>query len=227
MPFKNSVGARVGTWAIAWLVLISVAHWLLNGDHRTRNRLVMGYMPVITNLACPLLDAASETGDGLRFEALKFASFAEMAEALRNRHIDAAFMIAPLAIVLRQQNEDVKVVYIGNRHESTLVVRSDIAAEDFGDLAGRTLAVPMRYSGHNISAHQFAEEYGRDGAAVNIVEMNPPDMAAALAAGALEAYSWASPLLPRQHPAATPGCFTMSRRCGQVSSAIWSSSDRT
>ena len=60
----------------------------------------MGYMPVITNLASPLLDYATRDGDGVRFRALKFASFAEMAEALRNNQIQAAFMIAPLSIVL-------------------------------------------------------------------------------------------------------------------------------
>jgi NitT/TauT family transport system substrate-binding protein len=174
--------------SMVWLLLISGLHWAVNGEHGDREVLVMGYMPVITNLACPILDAASEHGDGVRFEALKFASFAEMAEALRNGHIQAAFIIAPLAVVLRQQGEEVRVVYIGNRHESTLVVRSDLEARSFGDLAGRTLAVPMRYSGHNISAHQLAEEYGARGRQVRIVEMNPPDMASALATGALDAY---------------------------------------
>ena len=60
----------------------------------------MGYMPVISNLAAPILDYVTKDGDGVRFEAVKFSSFAEMAEALRNGHIQVAFIIAPLAIVL-------------------------------------------------------------------------------------------------------------------------------
>ena len=83
----------------------------------------MGYMPVVTNLAAPLLDHASKDGTGLSFEALKFSSFSEMGESLRNGHIHAAFIIAPLSIVLHQQDAGVKLVYIGNRHESTLVYR--------------------------------------------------------------------------------------------------------
>lgn len=147
----------------------------------------MGYMPVVTNLASPLLDYATRGGNGVRFKALKFASFAEMAEALRNDQIQAAFMIAPLSIVLRQQGEDVKIIYIGNRHESTLVVRKNLNAKHLTDLSGKTLAVPMRYSGHNLSILQLMEATGLAGQ-IHVVEMNPPDMASALAAGSLDAY---------------------------------------
>ena len=107
-----------------WLIFIAAMHQQLNTEHVSgRKQITMGYMPVITNLASPILDYVSKDGDGTRYKSLKFSSFAEMAEALRNGQIDAAFIIAPLAIELRQQGEDVKVVYIGNRHESTLVAR--------------------------------------------------------------------------------------------------------
>ncbi|MHC4455600.1 MAG: ABC transporter substrate-binding protein [Planctomycetota bacterium] len=177
----------VGMAAAGWLVFISGFHWWLNLDHGKRRVVNMGYMPVITNLASPLLDYATRDGNGIRFRALKFTSFAEMAEALRNNQIQAAFMIAPLSIVLRQQGEDVKIIYIGNRHESTLVARKDLNVKQLSDLAGKTLAVPMRYSGHNLSILQLMEETGLFGQ-INVVEMNPPDMASALAAGSLDAY---------------------------------------
>ncbi|MBE9559334.1 MAG: ABC transporter substrate-binding protein [Proteobacteria bacterium] len=163
-------------------------HQQLNvAEDSGRKQITMGYMPVITNLASPILDYASKEGDGIRFKSLKFASFAEMAEALRNGQIDAAFIIAPLAIKLRQQGEDVKVVYIGNRHESTLVARTGLDVKNVHDLAGKTVAVPMRYSGHNLSILQLIENNGLEGR-IKVVEMNPPDMAAALSAGSLDAY---------------------------------------
>jgi len=191
---KNPPGRRVSVgWFVAlaaagWLALISWLHYQLNFDHSWREVLRMGYMPVITNLACPLLDYATLHGGGIRFEALKFSSFAEMGEALRSNEIQAAFIIAPLSIVLHQQGAGVKIVYIGNRHESTLVYRNDLKVKDFSDFAGKTIAVPMRYSGHNLSARQLAEKFGVSGSNLKIVEMNPPDMAAALVAGALDAY---------------------------------------
>jgi NitT/TauT family transport system substrate-binding protein len=185
---RLSTGSRITFVAIGWLVLICWLHYWLNIEHSTRQVIRMGYMPVITNLACPLLDFASKESGPVRFEALKFSSFAEMGEALRGDQIQAAFIIAPLAVVLHQQGAGVKIVYIGNRHESTLVYRKDLQVKTFRDLAGKSIAVPMRFSGHNLAARQLAEKYGLAGADLNIVEMNPPDMPSALAAGALDAY---------------------------------------
>jgi len=182
-----SLPLRYGIAAISWLIIISLLHYQLNFSHEKRIVLRMGYMPVITNLAAPLLDQASiNTGD-YRFKAIKFSSFAEMAEALRNDHIDVAFIIAPLAIVLKQQGENVKIVYIGNRNESTIVVRKDLDIKQFSDLSGKTLAVPMRYSGHYLEILE-QEHKTATNPAINIVEMNPPDMAVALATGTLDAY---------------------------------------
>ena len=184
----HSYPLRIGVLAVAWLVIITFLHYYLNTEHDRRQIVQMGYMPVITNLAAPLLDFASRKGDSdIRFRAIKFASFAEMAEALRNNEIQAGFIIAPLSIVLRQQGEDVKVVYIGNRHESTLVARKELKIKSFDDLAGHTVAVPMRYSGHNLCLLEMMDEAGFQDQ-INIVEMNPPDMASALAAGSLDAY---------------------------------------
>jgi NitT/TauT family transport system substrate-binding protein len=188
LSWKNSsLPLRITILSIAWLVLISGLHYALNVYEGKRKVVQFGYMPVITNMAAPLLDHASRDTDGIRFKSLKFSSFAEMAEALRNDHIQAAFIIAPLSIVLRQQGEDIKVVYIGNRHESTLVAKKDLQARSLADLAGKTIAVPMRFSGHNLGLRQqLAKEGLLD--SIRIVEMNPPDMASAMTTGALDAY---------------------------------------
>ncbi|MCI5221563.1 MAG: ABC transporter substrate-binding protein [Candidatus Electrothrix sp. AR4] len=93
-----------------------------------------------------------------------------------------------MSIVLRQQGVDIKVVYIGNRHESTLVTKKDLHIKNVQDLAGRTVAVPMRYSGHNLSLLRLMEEYEMGDDDINIVELNPPDMASGMVSGALDAY---------------------------------------
>lgn len=184
----HSYPLRLFVMALAWFFFIALLHFTINSENEARQVVNMGYMPVITNLAAPLLDHASQGGqDGLRFKAIKFSSFAEMAEALRNDDIQAAFIIAPLSIVLRQQGEDVKVVYIGNRHESTLVVRKALKIKSLQELSGKTIAVPMRYSGHNLGLLQLISQAGLDNQ-IRVVEMNPPDMASALASGSLDAY---------------------------------------
>ena len=181
LPFKLFVIPLI------WLLAISAVHYRLNFESSERRVFRMGYMPVITNLAAPLLDYASKDGNDVRFKAIKYSSFAEMAESIRNNQIDAAFMIAPLSVVLRQQGADVKLVYIGNRHESSLVTRKELNISAFPQLAGKTIAVPMRFSGHNLATLQLVKKYQLEGD-INIVEMNPPDMAAALASGELDAY---------------------------------------
>ena len=196
MPFNRNPAAgsrrlplpvKLGLFFLVWLVFIAWFHYRLNHWSMDRTMVRMGYMPVVTNLAAPLLDYVSRQGAGVLFEAVKFASFAEMAEALRNDSIQAAFIIAPLAVVLRQQGVDVKVVMVGNRHESTLVARKALNATRLEDLSGRTIAVPMRYSGHNLCLQKMIEEKGLGGK-IRVVEMNPPDMASALTSGALDAY---------------------------------------
>jgi NitT/TauT family transport system substrate-binding protein len=187
---KKFVWSR--TWAFAlgsilWVVLISGLHWWLNFDHGDQKIVKMGYMPVVTNMAAPLLDYASTKDSEVHFKALKFSSFAEMGETLRNDEIQVAFIIAPLSIVLRQQGADVKIIYIGNRHESTLVTRTDLNITDIQGLVGKTVAVPMRFSGHNLSLLRLMEENNLRGE-INVVELNPPDMASALATGSLDAY---------------------------------------
>jgi NitT/TauT family transport system substrate-binding protein len=183
----SSRSVRLTLLALGWLGLISALHYQLNVRESPRQTVRLGYMPVITNLAAPLLDAASRDGNGIRFKALKFSSFAEIAEALRNDEIQAAFIISPLAIVLKQQGVDIRIISIGNRHESTLVTRRDLGIGSFEDLAGKTVAVPMRYSGHNLLLLREIKKRGLAGQ-VKIVEMNPPDMAAAMATKTLDAY---------------------------------------
>ncbi|KOR27437.1 hypothetical protein TI03_06910 [Achromatium sp. WMS1] len=202
MPFnilnRLEAGWRVLILATVWLLIISFLHYQLNFLHEERRIITLGYMPVVTNLSAPILDYASKSINSgrYRFVAMKFASFAEMAESLRHGHIDAAFMIAPLSIVLRQQGEDVKVVYIGNRHESTMVTQKALQIKSIADLDGKTVAVPMRYSGHNLALRRLLVEQAPT-ANVNIVEMNPPDMAAALTSGALDAYFVGEPFAAR------------------------------
>jgi NitT/TauT family transport system substrate-binding protein len=187
---------RVVFFAAVWLIFISGLHYGLNVDHGNVRVIRMGYMPVISNLACPLLDYASHSSNELRFRAIKFSSFAEMGEALRNHDIHVAFIIAPLSVLLRQQGEDVKIVYIGNRHESTLVANSSLNIKKFTDLVGKTVAVPIRYSGHYLIMLELIERYGMEGQ-INLVEMNPPDMPSALSAGAISAYLVGEPFAAR------------------------------
>ncbi len=176
---KTAVGV------VAWVIFISVAHYFLNCRDEHIDCVKIGYMPVISNLSVPIMAEAAAQNGKVSINAIRFSSFADMADALRNEQLDIAFIIAPLAIALRQQGVGIKLCYVGNRHESTLVARAGI--QTFADLAGGTVAVPLRFSGHYILLRELAHRFGI-GDSLHLVEMNPPDMASALVAGGLDAY---------------------------------------
>ncbi len=176
---------KIAVGVTVWVIFISLAHYFLNCRDGQTNNVKIGYMPVISNLSVPIMAEAAAQGAPVGINAIKFSSFADMADALRNEQLDVAFIIAPLAIALKQQGVDIKVCYVGNRHESTLVAREGL--NTFQDLAGKTVAVPLRFSGHYILLKELADRFGM-GEALHIVEMNPPDMASAMVAGGLDAY---------------------------------------
>jgi len=194
----SSTAVRLGVAAAVWLISIGALHRWRNGEDEGVRIVRMGHMPVLSNLSCPVLDEASRGAD-VRLSALKFSSFAEMGEAFRNHSIDAAFIIAPLPIVLRSQGVPAKIVYIGNRHESTLVARRELglARGQFRLLAGRTVAVPLRFSGHALALRRLLRANRMEESAIRIVEMPPPDMAAALQNGSLDAYFVGEPFAAR------------------------------
>jgi NitT/TauT family transport system substrate-binding protein len=178
---------RAATLAVIWLVLISALHAHFNADRKSSRKVLMGYMPVVANLAAPLVDEASKAME-VHFQAMKFASFAEMSEAFRSGHIQVAFIIAPLAVVLFQQGVPLSVVCIGNRHESTLVGRKDLPTGELSGLVGKTVAVPIRYSGHLLALKRYMREHGLPEDAIRLVEIPPPDMPAALATGGVDGF---------------------------------------
>ena len=76
------------------------------------------------------------------------------------------------------------------------MTRRSAKIRSLSDLAGNKIAVPSRFSGHNITLRKLIKKQGLEGQ-INIVEMNPPDMAAALSSGALDAYFVGEPFAAR------------------------------
>ena len=107
---------------------------------------------------------------------------------MKSGRLDATFMIAPLAMKLREQGVRVKIVYLGHRDGSTIMVRKDLAAQNLKDLEGKTLALPSKYSNQNLVIHKLMHDQGVDAEKIRFVEMPPPDMPGALASKAIDAY---------------------------------------
>ena len=122
-----------------------------------------------------------------------FQGFPEIKEALISNQMQAAFMVAPMAIALRAQGVPVKIVYLGHRYGSAVVVQKNGPVKSFADLKGKTVAVPSRYSDERLILFRALAKNGMDAKDLRMVEMAPPDVAGALAAGAIDAFSMGEP----------------------------------
>jgi NitT/TauT family transport system substrate-binding protein len=198
-----SVRRRLLAGALVWMGGITAAHLALNVDFSSfvndrlplaKRKLNVAYIPVTCHLACPVTDFISRYSlDGNLFLPRMFQGFPEIKEALISNRMQVGFMVAPMAIALKAQGVPIKIVYLGHRYGSAVVVRKDGPIRSVRDLAGRTIAIPSRFSDERLIVFKALEKNGMKGSDVHMVEMAPPDVAGALAAGAIDAFSMGEP----------------------------------
>ena len=122
-----------------------------------------------------------------------FQGFPEIKEALMSNRMQAGFMVAPMAIALRAQGVPIKIVYLGHRYGSAVVVQKNGPVRSFTDLKGKTIAIPSRFSDERLILFRAMARHGMTAGDLRMVEMAPPDVAGALAAGAIDAFSMGEP----------------------------------
>jgi NitT/TauT family transport system substrate-binding protein len=153
-----------------------------------RETLGVGFLPVTCHLTCPVTDYATKTSLSTRFESQRFTDFPTMVETLKSGRIEATFMIAPLAMKLREQGVDVRIVYLGHRDGSTVIARKDRGIRALADFQGRRFAIPSIYSNQHLIIRKLMKDQGVDARTIDFVEVPPPDMPGALASGAIDGY---------------------------------------
>src|SRR5947208_245240 len=122
-----------------------------------------------------------------------FQGFPEIKEALIANKMQAAFMVAPMAVALKAQGVPIRIVYLGHRYGSAVVVHLDGGIKTFPELKGHTIAILSRFSDERLIVFRVLKEYGMKPSDLRMVEMAPADVAGALAARAIDAFSMAEP----------------------------------
>ena len=182
---------RITLVTVTTLVALTLLHkkpWQTR-EAAAAGELGVGYLPVTCHLTCPVTDYATKsTTTSTRFLSHRFTEFSTIVEALKVRKLDATFLLAPLAMVLREQGVPIKIVYLGHRDGSTVMVAKDSPAKSLRDLRGKTFARPSRFSNQYLVITKLMEDQGMRPDEINFVDMPPPDMPSALAAGAIDAY---------------------------------------
>jgi NitT/TauT family transport system substrate-binding protein len=191
--------------AIAWVAVITALHAKLNLHVQFFGRKVVaqehekfrvGFLPVTCHLTCPVTDFINKSmmGDGL-FEPVRFNGWPELKEAYLSGYMPATFILAPLAMALREQGVPIKIVYLGHRDGTAMMVHKDSKIFRIEDLKGKTIAVPNRYSNQRLLIFKALKERGMKISDVTLVEMPPPDMPVALLSKSVDAVTSGEPFM--------------------------------
>ena len=123
----------------------------------------------------------------------KFSGWPELKEAMMSGKVKASYLLAPMAMDLADNGVPVKIVALGHRSGAVIMAATKSSARNLGDLRGKRIAIPSRFAVDNIFVHRLMKKYGMADADVTLIEMAPPDMPAALYAGAVDAYATGEP----------------------------------
>jgi len=163
--------------------------------------LIVGGLPVTCNLTLPVACVArakanaEQPGSGPKFayEYSKYSGWPEIKESLMAGRIQAAYMLAPLVMDLADKKIPIKIVSLGHRSGAVIMVREDSPYLHFKQLTGKRIAIPSRFAVDFLFLRKMLAQEGMTPKDIQIIEMPPPDMPAALYANAVDAYCTGEP----------------------------------
>lgn len=150
----------------------------------------IGYLPTTDHLLIIAKNLKTAS-----FTPIKFNSWADLSEAFRAGSIDAAFILTPLALMLKQQGLNIKALFAAHRNGSALVVRRNLVKtdRDFSALRGLRIAIPSRFSTHYLLLAELFKQKGLNLDEVQIIDMPPSEMIFALLNENIDAFIVAEP----------------------------------
>ncbi|RYY75125.1 MAG: ABC transporter substrate-binding protein [Gammaproteobacteria bacterium] len=162
--------------------------------------LQVGGLPVTCNLTLPVACTAKVAsnlvgvGDGrFAYQYSKYSGWPEIKESLMAGRIQAAYMLAPLVMDLSDKKVPLKIVSLGHRSGAVIMVRTDSAFQNFAQLKGKRIAIPSRFAVDFLFLRKMLTQENMTPKDIEIIEMPPPDMPAALYANAVDAYCTGEP----------------------------------
>jgi len=168
---------------------------------KKENALVVGGLPVTCNLTLPIAcvgrdtinAAAAADAPKFQYEYNKYNGWPEIKESLMAGRIQAGYMLAPLVMDLADKGIPVKIVSLGHRSGAVIMVRTESPYQHFKQLAGKRIAIPSRFAVDFLFLRRMLAMEDMRVEEIEIVEMPPPDMPAALYANAVDAYCTGEP----------------------------------
>ncbi|MET0355187.1 MAG: ABC transporter substrate-binding protein [Cellvibrio sp.] len=175
---------------------------LLSCSKKSEGKILqVGGLPVTCNLTLPVACTAkaanslqgNASANDVAFEYNKYSGWPEIKESLMAGRIQAAYMLAPLVMDLTDKKIPLKIVSLGHRSGAVIMVRSDSSYEHFAQLKGKRIAIPSRFAVDFLFLRKMLARENMTPKDIEIIEMPPPDMPAALYANAVDAYCTGEP----------------------------------
>jgi len=165
------------------------------------NSLIVGGLPVTCNLTLPVAcvgnakasGTAPATAPRYEYEYSKYNGWPEIKESLMSGRIQAGYMLAPLVMDLADKGIPVKIVSLGHRSGAVIMVRTESPYQHFRQLAGKRIAIPSRFAVDFLFLRRMLAQENMRVDEIEVIEMAPPDMPAALYAKAVDAYCTGEP----------------------------------
>ena len=162
---------------------------------------MVGGLAVTCNLTLPVACAARAAASRadksgapqFAFEFSRYNGWPEVKESLMAGNIPAAYMLAPLVMDLADKRIPVKIVSLGHRSGAVIMVRTDSPYQHFKQLTGKRIAIPSRFAVDFLFLRKMLAQESMTPKDIQIVEMAPADMPAALYAKAVDAYCTGEP----------------------------------
>src|SRR6185503_18052603 len=126
-------------------------------------------------------------------EYSKYSGWPELKESFMAGKVRAAYLLAPMVMDLVDSGVKAKIVSLGHRSGAVIMVRADSTARTIKDLRGRRVAIPSRFAVDHLFVRRMLKEEGMTVRDVELVEMAPPEMPAALYARQVDAYATGEP----------------------------------
>ena len=174
------------------LILVSACGQTSSSNKKEKPVIKIGYLPITH--AGPLYMLAHVNGgefEHYKIEMVKFGSWPDLMDALNAGKIDGASVLIELAMKAKEQGIDLKAVALGHKDGNVMITSPEI--KETKDLVGKTYAIPHKFSSHNLLLNEMMKKDGLRYEDVNVVEMPPPEMPAALAEKRIAGYVVAEP----------------------------------
>ena len=187
--------SKIRNWVSPFLIAVVLLFITSCGQSQqtsSKPTMKIGYLP--TTHAGPLyLDPHLQGGkfDHYNIELVKFSSWPDLMDALNTGRVDGASVLIELAMKAKEKGIDLKAVALGHKEGNVLISSKRI--DRVIDLKGETFAIPHKFSTHNLLLYEMLKKDGLKYEDVNVVEMPPAEMPAALAGDRIAGYVVAEP----------------------------------